>query len=714
MAAGQDAWEDMKGVTLTPVALSTVKECLQFTTMTPVQARTIPLLLSNYDVVVEAITGSGKTIAYLLPCLELILRPQCAEVQRTSRNAVFAIIILPSRELAQQVSRIAKKMFGYVHTHDSAREPGLGAAATNGTSKASRTSSKATRPHHTDNAEKNKKNGSTSVGASSLISSQCYIGGRDIAIDVDEFNKHGGNVLIGTPGRLYELLVSSKHASLFNLSSFELLILDEADKLLEFGFKAKLDALLRRLPKQRRTGLFSATQTKELTDLARAGMRNPVSVTVRVHSLHHAHTPSPAASLYSHSAMSSSSQGGAEGEERGGGGGMMMGCKPQIPELLTNYYAFTVASRKLDRLIEFLRAHRDGKVIVYVMTCASVDWMYEALSKVLLPDYGGDLVALHGQMKLEKRQAVHRQITRNERGVLICTDVAARGLDIPAVRVVVQYDPPVDPNTFIHRIGRTARMGERGESVVFLLPQEHEYVAFMQLQNVTLQPLCEERDGVELARAYLAQLRVQRTLRSSAPIDHRKAIHQAHKMKQLTRKERRARLHAERESRAGQDGRDRAAVVKGDLCDSLAVLALRRAMASNAAEPQSKLLDLATRAFVSFIRAYKEHECRYIFQLQLLDISDLTHSFALFKVPSCGEIKRMRFQQIPLQPEFDDFMRRLAAHQRGKRERERELAERSAVVNSAAAVGGGMIGEMATAARSELERSVTRSWRRSS
>ncbi|KPI85799.1 putative ATP-dependent RNA helicase [Leptomonas seymouri] len=599
-----NSWEAMKGAKLSEPTLAFLKENMHYTSMAPVQARTIPLFLTNYDVVVEAITGSGKTLAYLIPALEILLRPRCREFASEYKNAVFAIFVLPSRELAQQVFQITKRMLHFV-----SRE----------------------------------YKGGNSANGLPAYSYQCYIGGRDIKHDVEEFSKQGGNVLVGTPGRLYELLVSSKYSSLFNFNQFELLILDEADKLLEFGFKTKLDAILKRLPKQRRTGLFSATQTKELTELARAGMRNPVSVTVRINSFNSAASDS---------------------------------AKPQIPEQLSNFYAFARASEKLDRLVEYLATRKEAKILIYVMTCASVEWLYEALATVLCKDDADNVFALHGQMKLEKRQKVHRQVTKRMRCVLVCTDVAARGLDIPEVGVVIQYDPPVDPNTFIHRIGRTARMGRSGESIVFLMPQELEYVNFMRLQNVSLQALDADRDNIEAAKEAVHHMNARRTLLSSEIPDKRKAIHQAHREKQLTRSERRQQLHEAYQAKL-QGKNQRLAKKKevvGDMCDSPSVLALRRAECSN-----EKLLNLAARAFVSFLRAYKEHECRYIFQLQLIDLTDLTHGFALFKIPNCGEIKRMQVLRIPLQPEFADFVKRMESALREKRQRAAEEQAAAAV-----------------------------------
>lgn len=595
-ATDRELWKNIQGVKLNDITHDFVAEKLQFSSMAPVQARVIPLLLSNYDVLVQAVTGSGKTLAYLVPCLEMMLKPSSLEALQSTANAVFSLIVLPSRELAQQVFSIARTMLDYA---------------------------------------------SQRLG-SHRFSCQCYIGGRDVQKDVSDFNQRGGNILVGTPGRLFELLISSKYTHLFNFSHFELLILDEADKLLEYGFKAKLDAMLKRLPKQRRTGLFSATQTKELSDIARAGMRNPVVVSVR-------------------QAMSTAQLADKKTDS-----------SVQIPTGLSNYFLIAKASEKLNRLVNFLEEHKEEKVLVYVMTCAGVDWMHEALRVLLGSTHGSPLLGLHGQMPLPKRQKIHQQVTRSKKCVLVCTDVAARGLDIPEVGIVVQYDPPVDPQTFIHRIGRTARMGREGLSVIFLLPHEYEYVGFMKLKNVPLEPLTAD-DSVEGARELLSNMNARRTLFSAQRnAGKQKLIHQAHKAKQLTRQERRDLLYEEKRGNKENREKKRGEVV-GDLCTSPPVLALRRA---EVADKSGKLLQLGSRAFVSYIRAYKEHDCRSIFQLQYIDLTDLTHGFALFKIPNCGEIRRMSRLKILLQDEFDDFVRTL--NEKAKEKREREAAEKDA------------------------------------
>lgn len=576
-------WETLKNVKLHPIILDYLNNELKFQRMAPVQAQTIPMLLGFHDVVVEAVTGSGKTLAYLVPTWEMLLREKNLELIKENHKTVLATVIVPARELAQQVYALSKHFAEYVLRNHKIK-----------------------------------------------LSLCCFIGGRNLEQDIDLLNAKGANLIIGTPGRLYELLVASKHSHLFNCSSLELLVLDEADKLLEQGFKAKLDALFRRFPKQRRTGLFSATQTRELADLARAGMRNPVSIKVRVASL------------------------GTMGEVQ---------SKPQIPERLSNFYAVTSPDQKLDRLMAFLKKHSGEKVLIYLMTCAAVDWMFEALSKVLVQDRA--VYSLHGQMKLPQRQKAHAAVTKGTNCVLVCTDVAARGLDIPDVGTVLQYDPPIDPNTFIHRIGRTARMGKAGSSLVFLTPQELDYLEFMKLQNVHLTPYESVKDDAEEIdfanvdkKRTLASVDVKKLATVTAEGTEKKP---GQPVQTLSKKEQRKQREEERRSRVG--GKRPRGVVEGDLCESEPVLALRRASRDN-----PKLLELGVRAFVSFIRAYKEHECRYIFQLKNLDITSLVHGFALFKVPNCGEIRKMSLLKIPLQEEFDDIIVRLKEEKKKKME----------------------------------------------
>lgn len=170
----------------------------------------------------------------------------------------------------------------------------------------------------------------------------------------------------------------------------EILILDEADRLLDLGFQKSIDAILSYLPRQRRTGLFSATQTEAVEDLIRAGLRNPVLVRV--------------------TAKASQS----------------------TPELLENYYIMTRNDGKLATLISFLEKRNVNKALLFLPTCATVDYWSEIFPNVMSKKLNLPVLAIHGKMK-EKRKKVLNQFRSADKALLLCTDVMARGIDIPEV-----------------------------------------------------------------------------------------------------------------------------------------------------------------------------------------------------------------------------------------------------------------------------------------
>lgn len=270
-------------------------------------------------------------------------------------------------------------------------------------------------------------------------------GGHSIQKDIEKFEKMGGaHILVGTPGRLADVL-SARNAN-NNLCRYsrnlEILILDEADRLLELGFDITLGNILAVLPKQRRTGLFSATQTKQLDDLKRAGLRNPVNVSVKEkHNL-------------------------------------------KTPVQLQNFVMQVEPETKLNVLLAFLKQHKTEKVMVFLSTCATVQYFHTVI-KHLIADLSM-LLALHGKLR-SKRSKVFAKFSEAQSGVLLCTDVMARGVDIPKVDWVIQYDPPLSGSVFVHRCGRTARMGNEGSALVFLMPNEMSYVKFLTInQNIKL------------------------------------------------------------------------------------------------------------------------------------------------------------------------------------------------------------------------------------
>ncbi|KAA0191208.1 ATP-dependent RNA helicase DDX55 [Fasciolopsis buskii] len=212
------------------------------------------------------------------------------------------------------------------------------------------------------------------------------------------------------------------------------------------------------LPKQRRTGLFSATQTNRLEDLMRAGLRNPVRVVI-------------------------SEQVDSHSPTRGPPGGL------RTPAALQNFYAIVDPEVKFSTLIRFLLAHSNDKILCFLATCACVDYFARLVRKFLPKNRAKSVYALHRKLR-KKRTAIFNAFRNQSAGVLICTDVMARGVDIPQVSWVLQCDPPTSANAFVHRCGRTARCGAEGRALLFLAPNEVAYVNFLEInQKVQLTEL---------------------------------------------------------------------------------------------------------------------------------------------------------------------------------------------------------------------------------
>ena len=246
------AWE-----ALTPPLAEWILDAMKtsYRRMTPVQASTIPLFSGNKDVVVEAVTGSGKTLAYVLPVISKILRVG----ERTKKHHVASIIISPTRELAVQIHDVVKNLLAFHRPSAAAARP----------------------PEDEDNNTESGQSATVYPPSTPVVLPQLLVGGDvTVAQDLSDFLKQSPNLLIATPGRLLELL-NSPHVHCPQ-SSFEVLVLDEADRLLDLGFKDDLQRILGRLPKQRRTGLFSASVSEAVDSLVRVGLRNPVKIQVKV------------------------------------------------------------------------------------------------------------------------------------------------------------------------------------------------------------------------------------------------------------------------------------------------------------------------------------------------------------------------------------------------------------------------------------------------
>lgn len=295
---------------------------------------------------------------------------------------------------------------------------------------------------------------------------QLLVGGTTKAAeDLSAFLRLSPNLLIATPGRLAELL-SSPYVKA-PASSFEVLIMDEADRLLDLGFSQELTRILGYLPKQRRTGLFSASLSEAVERLILVGMLYPHKITVRVKSL---------------------KDGGVIQERK-------------TPMSLQMSYLVTPASQKTPALCQLLEKldPRPQRSIVFFSTCFAVKYFTRVLSSVLPP--GFNLVSLHGKLEPQVREKnFERFVNATTPTILLTTDIAARGLDIPQVDLVVQHDPPTDTKVFIHRCGRAGRAGRRGLAVVLLHPgREEGYVQLLDVRQTPITPL--ERPAISLSDA---------------------------------------------------------------------------------------------------------------------------------------------------------------------------------------------------------------------
>ncbi|KAL4878648.1 P-loop containing nucleoside triphosphate hydrolase protein, partial [Aspergillus karnatakaensis] len=392
-----------------------------FTRMTPVQASAIPLFMAHKDVVVEAVTGSGKTLSFLIPVVEKLLRLD----EPIKKHHIGAIIVSPTRELASQIYNVLLSLLAF-HSPSAA----------------------AISPSETEEDAPRKKHSSSIL----KVVPQLLLGGSTTpAEDLSNFLKHSPNLLVATPGRLLELL-SSPHVHCPQ-SSFEMLVLDEADRLLDLGFKDTLQNILRRLPKQRRTGLFSASVSEAVDQIVRVGLRNPVKVVVKV-------------------------KGGSGVDDK------------RTPASLQMTYLTLPPTHKFPALKHILNSVEPtpSKSIFFVSTCSGVDYLSAILPLILGDEF--QLIPLHGKHPANVRQKnFNRFVNTHAPAILLTTDVASRGLDIPSVDVVIQIDPPSDPKTFIHRCGRAGRAGRRGLSVVLLQPgREEDYVSFLEVRKTPVAP----------------------------------------------------------------------------------------------------------------------------------------------------------------------------------------------------------------------------------
>ena len=341
-----------------------------YSTPTPIQEQAIPPVLEGRDLLGIAQTGTGKTAAFMLPSIDRLRESE----NRIPFKSCRMLVLAPTRELVQQIATSAKD-----------------------------------------------------YGALAGLKVQSIVGGTSVNKDRNKLHR-GTDILIATPGRLLDLIDQKA----FNLNGVEVLVLDEADQMLDLGFIHALRQINRLVPKDRQTLFFSATMPKQIKELVSGYCTNPVQVSV---------TPESTT---------------AERIEQ---------------------YLFMVQQDEKQALIELILSRRHGvpgdfeRVLIFTRTKHGADRVVKKLGRA-----GIAANAIHGNKSQPQRQRALDEFRRGKTNILIATDVAARGIDIPGVSHVINYELPNVPEQYVHRIGRTARAGKDGVAIAFCAEDERAYL----------------------------------------------------------------------------------------------------------------------------------------------------------------------------------------------------------------------------------------------
>ncbi|XP_020097579.1 DEAD-box ATP-dependent RNA helicase 17 isoform X1 [Ananas comosus] len=453
---------------LDPKLCQHLQDNMGFQVPTHIQARAIPVVISGRHALVNAATGTGKTIVYLAPIVHLL---QMREPRIERSDGTFALVLVPTRELCMQVHGIAQKLVHRFH----------------------------------------------------WIVPGYIMGGENRAKEKARLRK-GISILIATPGRLLDHL---KNTSSFVYTNLRWIVFDEADRILELGFGKAIEEILEflgsrkndfdrevdngKLPPRaaRQNILLSATLTEKVNQFANISLDNPVMVGLDDKKI----TSGPQNLLGGNLTLRSEGCGSLEKHNT-------FPSHPvenyNLPAQLIQRYVKVSCGSRLVVLLSILRTLFDReisqKIVVFLSTCDAVDFHYMLLSEF---QWGSEMHSeanqkqkflgckvfhLHGNMKHEDRGKAFEGFISEKSALLLCTDVAARGLDFPKVRCIIQYDSPGEASEYVHRVGRTARLGEKGEALLFLQPVEIDYLHDLERHSVSLKeyPLQKVLDSFPL------------------------------------------------------------------------------------------------------------------------------------------------------------------------------------------------------------------------
>ncbi|EDW65518.2 probable ATP-dependent RNA helicase CG8611 isoform X1 [Drosophila virilis] len=442
-------------------AVKNLLDLLSISQLTTVQQKTIPEVLAGKDVLVRSQTGSGKTLAYALPVVER-LQAQLPRIKRT--DGVLALIIVPTRELAVQTYELFQKL----------------------------------------------------VKPYTWIVPGALLGGESRKSEKARLRK-GINVLLGTPGRLVDHLL---HTASFKLSKLQFLVLDEADRLLELGYERDVKQLVEAIDKHRAEEpqqppvamqrlLLSATLTAQVQQLAGLTLKEPLYID---NSDEAADAALKGTNGYQKETIEALQDDGL-GEYVEDVTGVL-----SIPENLQLSYVVVPPKLRLVTISallakELAASPKQFKAIVFMSTTEMVNFHHDVLNEALTrrvldeddeqlakeePEADDDddaerpllqglrFFKLNGSMTQTERQGVFRGFRDCASCVLLATDVVGRGIDVPDIKLVVQYTPPQTTADFVHRVGRTARAGRRGRAVLFLAPSEAQFVRHLESKRIRI------------------------------------------------------------------------------------------------------------------------------------------------------------------------------------------------------------------------------------
>ena len=374
-------WRDImkfEELNLAPAILQAVQE-QGYDTPTPVQAQAIPIVLAGHDLLAGAQTGTGKTAAFMLPILHKLSLSEAGR-NKFGGKAIRALVLTPTRELAAQIEESAKDYGKYLS-----------------------------------------------------LQSTVVFGGVGMKPQVDRV-KRGVDVLVATPGRLLDL----QGQGLLDLASIEILVLDEADRMLDMGFIHDVKKVLALVPKDKQSLLFSATFSDEIRDLAATLLKNPQSIQV---------TPSNT-----------------------------------TVQRISQVIHPVGRGKKKEVLVHIINQHNWSQVLVFTRTKFGANNVADYLTK-----NGIKSMALHGNKSQTARTQALAGFKSGDIRVLVATDIAARGIDIEDLPHVVNYEIPNVSEDYVHRIGRTGRAGASGEAVSLVCLDEEGFM--MEIERFTKQEI---------------------------------------------------------------------------------------------------------------------------------------------------------------------------------------------------------------------------------